>query len=485
MDTAKTCPFNSASTPRYKINFTPISKQNWLKSKLQSLGEFASRFSFASIYSAWKIGKSNDLSGILYQYWKPGSFVSSIPMPTGTLYLTAEPQLMRAVYQNPRAEHSGLFLDHENKRLFVQSVLKEIYPEEVEKYGIDKVAEMVVFTAESAEIKSLRLPMMEVLGINSIKNYYPELDNIASDLLDSLTDEEKNSCDAELLSFEFAITIISKYMTGYHTDRKNYQLLAKAVAHFSKRLNQLVSHRPLSKIEEQEIKSSLALLRDVITQNIETETPSPFILKLKNAGWEEFKIRATLIFLYFAATETTSSSMNYLLWQLGRPENKQFITDLRNIENEDFITKLIAETLRLHPPAFIQGRQFRQNTLLEIFDDNDRLVKKISLRKKCSILCMTQTAALDASQYKNPHVFNPYRYDSVPTQLPWFPFASGTHVCPGQYLAHAELKALITQVVSKFDIETISPINDIQQRGYFTLRATPARVRLRKRSYGM
>jgi cytochrome P450 len=148
---------------------------------------------------------------------------------------------------------------------------------------------------------------------------------------------------------------------------------------------------------------------------------------------------------------------------------------------ETILPKFIAETLRLHPPAFVEGRQLREDTFIEIYDDNDRTLKKMLLKKGRSILCLTQAAALDPLQYQDPALFNPYRFHTVPAPLPWYPFAAGTHVCPGQYLANAELKALITQIVAKYDIETLAPANPIEQRGYFTLRTKPAVLRLSER----
>lgn len=144
----KVCPFSSVVAPRYKINFIPIPQQHWFKRMLSDIQRLISRFSISSIYTTWKIGTNNDLSKLLYESWNPGTFISSITTLAGTIYLTAEPQVMRAVFQNPRAEHEGLFLDHENKRLFVEGIIKEIYPDEVEKLGVDNIAEMVVFTAQ-------------------------------------------------------------------------------------------------------------------------------------------------------------------------------------------------------------------------------------------------------------------------------------------------------------------------------------------------
>jgi cytochrome P450 len=67
---------------------------------------------------------------------------------------------------------------------------------------------------------------------------------------------------------------------------------------------------------------------------------------------------------------------------------------------------------------------------------------------------------------------------NVPSQLPWYPFGKGNHVCPGQHLAHAEMKVIISRILNKFSIETLFPKEQTQQKGFFTLRATTARIKL-------
>lgn len=211
-----------------------------------------------------------------------------------------------------------------------------------------------------------------------------------------------------------------------------------------------------------------------------SNSTAPFISKLKELNWPDDQICVNLFFMYFAASETTASAMNYILWQLGKSENRQYIEKIKNPESsENFLSKLVAETLRLHPPTFIIGRQFRRNTLLEVTDSTNQKIKIMKLRRGCSIVCLIQTASLNPARYKNPTQFNPDRFDTVPALLPWYPFGTGHHVCPGQHLAQAEIKVFISRIINKFSLETISPAGQTQQKGFFSLRATAAQLKLK------
>ncbi|MBA3238002.1 MAG: cytochrome P450 [Parachlamydiaceae bacterium] len=142
--------------------------------------------------------------------------------------------------------------------------------------------------------------------------------------------------------------------------------------------------------------------------------------------------------------------------------------------------KAVAETLRIHPPAFVEGRQFREDTLITIKDKDQNLLWKKELRQGHSILCLTQAAGRDPILYPKPEQFNPYRFqDEDPSiaALSFLPFGGGPHTCPGQYLAWAELQTFTYRILAHFNIQTLFP-EKLDQKGFFTLRATPAKVRL-------
>ncbi|MBA3661022.1 MAG: cytochrome P450 [Gammaproteobacteria bacterium] len=474
------CPARARTNEMYSITFTEASPASFFEKLFTTIRELFVRISLKSLYHAWSIGTQNDLSKTFARAWKPGSFVTKCPMPIGTVYLTADANVIRTVLQNPRKDKEGLFYDHENKRLFVEGILTDIFPEDVKKYGVDSVADMIVISADAEKIKSMRAPLLNSLGAASVKDYIPQLNSIANNILDVMSNAEKENCNAEELAFEFAITVISKFITGYETNRQNYKLFANALNAISKRMSRIISRRPATEAEKLELQQAISIIRNVIDDNINSEHPSSYISKLKVLGWNDFQIRISLFFNYFAGTETTAGSINYLLWELGKPKHQHFVTALRQPDGGDvFLHKLVTEALRLHPPAFIEGRQFRCDTNLEIRDKAGKLIKQMKMLKGYSIVCLTQVLALDPDLFVNPQEFNPHRFDHLPSQLPWLPFGAGTHVCPGQYLALTELRTLIPCIVKKFDIETLYPKDKTDQSGFLTLRATPALIKLK------
>lgn len=102
------------------------------------------------------------------------------------------------------------------------------------------------------------------------------------------------------------------------------------------------------------------------------------------------------------------------------------------------------------------------------------------LRKGHSIIYLTQAAGRDPNLYPEPEQFNPYRFQNEDPRiaaLSFLPFGGGPHTCPGQHLALAELQTFIYRTLIHFSIDTLSP-EKVDQKGFFTLRATPAKIRL-------
>lgn len=471
-----------AASKAYVVNFEPLLAKNVCRKIISLIRELCSRVSPSSIKSAWYIGTQNDLSHPFLHSWKSGSYVSEFATPAGTVYVTANPIVMRAVFANSRKAPTGFFYDYENKRLFVDGILNDLYPEDIQKIGIEQAVDMLVISAAASHAAILRGPMIKALGPSVISAYSNSLSDIADEILKNLTENEKGNCDASQISFEYAVTVISKLFTGYGTTREGYQKLAKALDAFSKRMTRIVSHKPASVEEKKEYSVALSEMKAVIEGCL--SSPSPYIKGLIDAGWNDFQIKSNLFFLYFAGTETTASSMNYLIWQLGRAENSVLQQEIRASENgQKILLKAIAETLRIHPPAFIEGRQLREDTLMTVKDKSNRLLWEKELRKGHSIVCLTQAAGRDPNLYPEPEQFNPYRFkDEDPriAALSFLPFGGGPHTCPGQHLALAELQTFVYRFLTHFFVHTLSP-DKIEQRGFFTLRGTPARLRLTSR----
>lgn len=471
------CPFHQPNSSDRKIIFYELPRQNIFKKIFSNVSEVLSRISLKSIYNAWNINTKNDLSKILMSAWKQGSFLSKFPAPIGTVYLTGDIDVIRAVLKNFRSDDAGLFLDRENKKLFIKGLLNDIYSDDIKKLGLNKVSDMLPITAGVSWIKSLRAPLVNILSPTSVNEFLPQINIIASNIINSLSNHEKSDCNAEVLAFEFTATVISQLIMGYHTTREEYQTLARALNEFSKRMTRIVSNKSSTAIEKKEYKKAIILIKNIIDESINSASPTPFIAKLKDLNWDNFKIRVNLFLIYFAATETTASSINYLLWQLGNEKNKLYLEELRNPERgEQFISKFITEALRLHPPAFAIGRQLRCDTIFEVKNSKNETIKKMKLLRNHSILCLTQVAGLDASKYVDPNHFNPNRFENS-SQPSWYPFGTGNHICPGQHLAYTELKCFISQLIKKFNIETLHPKEHIQQYGYFSLRATAAHIK--------
>jgi cytochrome P450 len=440
------------------VNFEPLSDTNFFRQFISLIKELSARVSPASIKSAWYIGTQNDLSQQLLSYWKPRSYICEFKTPAGTIYITADPIVMRAIFANSRKNSTGIFYDYENKKLFVDGILKDLYPDDIEKIDLEKAADMLIISAATPHAAMLRAPMVKALGPSVISAHSTALSDIADGIFNNLTENERRMCNASQISFEYAVTVISKLFTSYEATREDYQNLAKTLDAFSKRMTRIVSHRPASKEEELEYGAALSEMKAVIEKCL--LFPSPYVQSLKNAGWNDFQIKSNIFFLYFAGTETTASSMNYLIWQLGREENKALQEEVRDASNGGkTLLKCIAETLRIHPPAFIEGRQLREDTLVTIKDKDNHLLWKKKLRKGHSIVCLTQAAGCDSDLYPKPEQFNPHRFqdeDSPIAALSFLPFGGGPHTCPGQHLALAELKTFIYRLLTHFSIRLLS-----------------------------
>jgi len=109
---------------------------------------------------------------------------------------------------------------------------------------------------------------------------------------------------------------------------------------------------------------------------------------------------------------------------------------------------VIQETLRLYPAGAFVSRQALQNLKLG----------GVHIPKGVNIYIPVSTMHLDPKLWDaDVKEFNPERFSDVKPQLhSYLPFGAGARTCLGQGFAMAELKILISLIISKFVLK-LSP----------------------------
>ncbi len=429
--------------------------------------------------TAWEIATRKDLSQRFLSVWKPGSYVVDLPNPRGTTYLTAHPSVMSAIFNHYRKSPEGIFYDSENSKLLLAGILQDLFPEEIAELGLEEGEDALVLTAKAAHVPALRRHFDQFIGASVISGYSKILADIADDLLTGLSDEEKKECDVAKLSFEFAATVICRLFTEYGSSREDYQSVGKAMDAVSKRMARIILSQPATPEQVKEYEAAKTFIKDLVQTCL--DHPSPFVLGLKTSEMNDFQCKVFLFGLYFAGTETTASVTNALLWELGKQENQWVQDQIRDPEtSEKAKLRAVAETFRLHPPVYVAGRCLRENTVLRVEDRATRgLLFEKELRKGHNIVCLPQAGGQDPVLYPHPETFDPLRFDDpqIPN-LSFFPFGGGFHICPGRYLAKAELLTFLDRFFYHYSAITLFP-KHFEQKGVATLRATtPAKIQL-------
>ncbi|KAL6648209.1 hypothetical protein ACP70R_012433 [Stipagrostis hirtigluma subsp. patula] len=167
--------------------------------------------------------------------------------------------------------------------------------------------------------------------------------------------------------------------------------------------------------------------------------------------------------IYFAGHESTAVTAAWCLMLLGlHPEwqdrvRKEVLevcggrpVDSQSLQKMKNLTMVIQETLRLYPAGAFVSRQALQELTLG----------GVHIPKGVNIYIPVSTMHLDPKLW-GPDVkdFNPERFSDArarPHLYSYLPFGAGARTCLGQGFAMAELKILISLIISKFVLK-LSP----------------------------
>ncbi|MEH6583642.1 MAG: cytochrome P450 [Halioglobus sp.] len=167
-----------------------------------------------------------------------------------------------------------------------------------------------------------------------------------------------------------------------------------------------------------------------------------------------------LIFLLFAAHDTTSSTLSSMVKILGKhpqwqhrlaaefdalPSDQLQISDFQKLPETDWFFK---ETLRMHPPVPAIVRRLTKES---VFAGH-------TLPANSAVFIQIRYLHYMEEYWPRPHEFDPERWSPQREEhkqhsFQWLPFGGGAHKCLGLHFAEMQTKIFLFHLLRKYRIE--------------------------------
>lgn len=422
-----------------------------------------SRCTPSSLKNTFQVVKTMELSQTIKRLGRHDKFFTTFPTIGGVQLITTQPAVMQAILRNPRTSDNGWFADVENSKLFC-SFVKKLWPADiVTEQDMKDVKNAMPLSTHARYRSIIRAPL--VAAMRPLSTLSATMRGYAEEFLSDVSGD----VNGHVVGYQYALFVLERYVLGQQNTREALEPVALAISSIAEQMNNSVLRLPCPK----DFETHLARARGYIETVIKCE--SPFLEDIRAKNLTPKQVRAYLFIVLFAGTETTASLINYLLGALSA--NTTLQQRIRDDDTGSTAENVVDESLRIHPPAYIMGRQVTPNAdLLFTFSRQGRVIKKIRVLAGQTIILSPYGSG---RQCVEPNVFSPDR-DGL-SQRRSKPFASGgVHECPGKYMALADIRAFVSVACERFTIESQMPEADLTQRGVFSLRVPPQQVRFQR-----
>ena len=174
------------------------------------------------------------------------------------------------------------------------------------------------------------------------------------------------------------------------------------------------------------------------------------LLATPDAEWTDEQLRDHLITLLLAGHETTATALAWACHELARSPRAQSVAHrAADTGDDDYLSAVTKETLRLHPVIFEVGRVLTEPTRVAGYD----------LPAGVSVLPAIGLVHGDPEQHASPERFRPERFlgDDPPSSHTWLPFGGGVRRCLGAGFSLMESEVILRQVLTRFELRPASP----------------------------
>jgi cytochrome P450 len=190
----------------------------------------------------------------------------------------------------------------------------------------------------------------------------------------------------------------------------------------------------------------------------------------------EQSLRDQVITIFLAGYETVANALSWTWYLLSQnPEcERRFhqeidrelqgrLPSFDDVPRLRYVEMVLAESMRLYPPAWAMGRYARANFQLGDF----------SLPAKTTVLMSQYITHRDARFFPEPLRFDPERFTSEAksrrTKLTYFPFGAGVRQCIGESFACMEGVLLLATIAQKWKLSLV-PGHCVEPEPLITLR---------------
>ncbi|ELA4732466.1 cytochrome P450 [Campylobacter jejuni] len=174
----------------------------------------------------------------------------------------------------------------------------------------------------------------------------------------------------------------------------------------------------------------------------------------KRFSFEEILDQVAMLFL--AGHETTASSLTWTLYLLSlypKEQEKAYeeitqvlqggVVEISHLRQFKYLTNIFKESLRLYPPVGFFAREAKKDTQVR-----DKLIKKGS-----GVVIAPWLIHRHEEFWKNPHGFNPSRFEGEYKKDAYLPFGVGERICIGQGFAMQEAILILANILKTYKLE--------------------------------
>jgi cytochrome P450 len=201
----------------------------------------------------------------------------------------------------------------------------------------------------------------------------------------------------------------------------------------------------------------------------------------------DVELRDQMATFLFAGHETTSLALTFTLLEVAKRDDVRERLDAEyadvldgsapdptQVPQLEYTDRVIQESLRLYPPAFIIFREAREDVELGGY----------RIPEGTKVTLPQFHIHTDDRWYDEPMTFDPDRWtDGFEAELPdyaYFPFGGGPRHCIGMRFAMLELKTVLPTVLQRVDLDLLSDPEPELDMAVTMRPADPVRMRVRR-----